>query len=84
MTNASGETRSCPTRDDGAEVLIAHTIALPACQTRQRAMYHKCFQCVYRNASGPPAPVVELPHVARRAVAHEAASDAEPRRLVAG
>jgi hypothetical protein len=41
--------RQCPTRADGAVVLIAHTITSATCQERQRALYHKCFTCVHRN-----------------------------------
>lgn len=52
MTDASPTLRSCPTRSDGAEVLIAHSIPLSACHERQRRLYHKCYTCVHR---GEPA-----------------------------
>jgi hypothetical protein len=42
--------RQCPTRADGAEALIAHTIALDECQARQRNHYHKCPVCTHYNA----------------------------------
>lgn len=43
-------TRQCPTRADGAETLIAHTITLTECQARQRNHYHKCPRCTHYNA----------------------------------
>ena len=47
MTNASESLRSCPTRADGAEVLIAHSISGEICHERQRRLYHKCFTCAH-------------------------------------
>ena len=52
----------CPTRQDGAEVLISQTVTKPMCQDRQRRYYHKCWSCVHRNGTvaARPAPVLEL------------------------
>lgn len=50
MPSMSEQSRSCPTRADGTEVLIAHRITEQTCQERQRGMYHKCYSCVFRNA----------------------------------
>ena len=66
MANSTTEQRRCPTREDDAEVLIAHTIDAPTCQKRQRGLYHKCFACVHRNAAPVPAArrpaaIMELP-----------------------
>ncbi len=60
MTSAS-ENRSCPTRADGSEVLIAHRIPLATCQERQRRMYHKCFACAFRGAEAGAAGPRKLP-----------------------
>jgi hypothetical protein len=64
MTNASDARRSCPTRADGAEVLIAHTIPIATCQDRQRGMYHKCFACAYHGVGATMAPLRKLPQLA--------------------
>jgi hypothetical protein len=71
--NASDASRTCPTRADGTEVLIAHRIPVATCQTRQRGMYHKCFTCAYHGAGAGVAPLHQLPaltelHQARRVV----------------
>lgn len=54
--------RTCPTRPDGSEGLIAQTIQAPVCQDRQRQLYHKCWNCAHRNGAEllPPAPVLQL------------------------
>ena len=49
------QSRQCPTRADGGDSLIAHSITLADCQKRQRELYHKCYTCVHQGA-GPPAP----------------------------
>jgi hypothetical protein len=64
MSNASDARRSCPTRADGTEVLIAHTIPIATCQDRQRGMYHKCFSCAYHGAGAALAPLRKLPQLA--------------------
>ena len=60
MTNASENLRACPTRADGVEVLIAHSISTEICHERQRRTYHKCFTCAHRgqgaNAIPPSLP----------------------------
>ena len=57
--------RECPTRRDGAEVLIAQKLTTEMCQSRQRGYYHKCWSCAHRNgAVERPAPVLEM--VAKR------------------
>lgn len=43
----SQERRHCPTRPDGTEVLIAHSIDPATCEERQGRHYHKCFSCVH-------------------------------------
>jgi len=78
MTNASAPSRTCPTRADGAEVLIAHRIPVATCQSRQRGLYHKCFTCAYQGAGAGVAPLHQLPPLAdldavRRAVPRPAA-----------
>lgn len=50
MSNAPEGMRQCPTRADGGEALIAHTITLAECQKRQREHFHKCPTCVHANA----------------------------------
>ena len=42
--------RLCPTRVDGAQTLVAHTITQDLCQARQCEHYHKCPTCRYLNA----------------------------------
>ena len=54
MQEPSHEWRQCPTRPDGAEVLIEHRIHGSTCQERQRKLYHKCFSCVHRDAAHVP------------------------------
>ena len=49
MHSAPSGMRLCPTRVDGAPTLVAHTITLPMCQTRQREHYHKCPTCEHNN-----------------------------------
>ena len=63
MSEQHDARRSCPTRADGAEVLIAHTITPSACQERQGRLYHKCFTCVHLGAGAttPLAPLHRLP-----------------------
>ena len=64
MLSSTPARRRCPTRPDGGEVLIAHTIDRETCQERQRGHYHKCFTCVHQNGAEPaPAPVAEVPAV---------------------
>ena len=53
MPPPSDQSRNCPPRADGAEVLIAHTISLQTCQDRQRGMYHKCYSCSFNNTASP-------------------------------
>lgn len=43
-------TRQCPTRVNGGDPLIAHSISLPTCRKRQREHYHKCFSCAHAGA----------------------------------
>ena len=45
------EHRECPTRIDGADVLIAHSIDTATCQGRQAAHYHKCHACVHHRGA---------------------------------
>jgi hypothetical protein len=42
--------RLCPTRVDGVQTLVAHTITQAICQARQREHYHKCPSCAHSNA----------------------------------
>ncbi|MAF65027.1 MAG: hypothetical protein CMJ84_05115 [Planctomycetes bacterium] len=49
-TDKQSESRSCPTRLDGAATLIAHRLSTAQCQGRQRKLYHKCFTCAFNNA----------------------------------
>ncbi|MFT5290312.1 MAG: hypothetical protein ACI8QS_001052 [Planctomycetota bacterium] len=51
MQEQTNSWRQCPTRPEGAEVLIAHRINEATCQGRQRKQFHKCYTCVHRNAS---------------------------------
>jgi hypothetical protein len=66
MSNAKPNLRSCPTRADGLEVLIAHSISTEICQERQRRLYHKCFTCALRGRAVaeprglPPIPETRL------------------------
>ena len=86
MANPKEQARNCPTREDGTEVLISHTISLPTCQARQRAMYHKCFLCVFHN-DGPgavAAPVVNLTPPVRRAAPPVSDAEPAPRRVATG
>ena len=53
------QSRQCPTRVDGGDSLIAHSITLPVCRERQREHYHKCYACVHRG-SGEPVPQPKL------------------------
>ena len=62
--------RQCPTREDGTEVLVAHSIRRSECQKRQRGHYHKCYVCAYNNArsaglaaTAAPPPASELREV---------------------
>ena len=51
----------CPTRPDGGDPLICHQIDRALCQSRQRALYHKCFTCAHRNDTGkPPKPLASV------------------------
>lgn len=63
MPTPSEHSRSCPTRADGTEVLIAHRITEQTCQARQRGMYHKCFSCAFQNVTeqGTEVEPVRLP-----------------------
>lgn len=60
--------RQCPTRRDGAEVLIAQTVTPAMCQDRQRGLYHKCWTCIHRQgaAVARPAPVLRMTTVLGR------------------
>ena len=49
------QSRQCPTRVDGADPLIAHSISIPVCAKRQREHYHKCYTCVHAQAEAAPA-----------------------------
>ncbi|MDP6538017.1 MAG: hypothetical protein QF903_03680 [Planctomycetota bacterium] len=49
-TDKQRESRSCPTRLDGAATLFAHRLSPAQCQQRQRKLYHKCFTCALNNA----------------------------------
>ncbi|MBI3819266.1 MAG: hypothetical protein HY286_11285 [Planctomycetes bacterium] len=44
--------RTCPTRISPAPVLISHRISTCECQSRQREMYHKCWDCEFSNRMG--------------------------------
>lgn len=48
-TMADPTLRVCPTRIDGAPVLVAHKVDTSRCQERQRERYHKCFTCAWNN-----------------------------------
>jgi hypothetical protein len=48
-------TQQCPTRQDGADPLIAHGISQGTCMERQRRHYHKCYTCALRNPIRPSA-----------------------------
>jgi hypothetical protein len=50
MANPQNGLRACPTRIDGAAVLVAHKLTPGQCQDRQRGHYHKCYACVHNNA----------------------------------
>ncbi|MCZ6598101.1 MAG: hypothetical protein O7B99_10715 [Planctomycetota bacterium] len=64
MPSSTPARRRCPTRPDGGEVLIAHTIDRETCQERQRGHYHKCFTCVHQNGAEPaPAAAARGPAV---------------------
>jgi len=52
--------RQCPTRGNGPDALICHSIVLATCQRRQREHYHKCHSCMHRN-DGSIARVTTLP-----------------------
>ena len=69
MQESTTTRRQCPTRPNGAEVLIEQRISGSTCQERQRKHYHKCYSCVHRNdlqQSGATAHVqVTLPPVDR-------------------
>jgi hypothetical protein len=58
--------RVCPTRADGVEALMAHTISIAECQKRQREHFHKCPTCVHQNANAA-APVVAFAAASREA-----------------
>ena len=49
-TSSPREHRPCPTRRDGAQVLIEQLVTRATCATRQREHYHKCWTCVFRGA----------------------------------
>jgi len=59
--------RQCPTRLDGADPLIAHTISPHVCEARRREHYHKCPACTYHER-------VTLVPAARRPGARTAAT----------
>jgi hypothetical protein len=73
MTNARMSLRSCPTRSDGAEVLIAHSISTEICHERQRRLYHKCFTCVHRGRAAEAAVPALAPRAAQGPAQDEAA-----------
>ena len=50
MADSPQDLRTCPTRVDGAAVLIAHKVTSATCLERQRGGYHKCFTCAYNHA----------------------------------
>lgn len=62
-TEKQSESRSCPTRVDGAATLFAHRLSTAQCKARQRKLYHKCFTCAFNHAHvaahGLPEPVPE-------------------------
>lgn len=68
------ELHLCPTRVDGAPVLVAHKVDKQRCQERQRQRYHKCFTCAWNNNRvalyGEPQP---LPEAARELATSAAA-----------
>jgi hypothetical protein len=64
--------RLCPTRIDGAQTLVAHTITQAICQARQREHYHKCPACRHSNARAAE----------REQSAHHQAADPEARQAV--
>ena len=78
MTNPSESLRSCPTRSDGADVLIAHSISSEICHERQRRLYHKCFMCAHIGQAAHAASPARSPrgpeHVGSTAPAADEAS----------
>ena len=84
MSSLLEDRRLCPTREDGADPLIAHLIPRATCQERQRRHYHKCFTCVYRNgAEGKGKAMAAEATIARRLPALEVAPVPEPAPVVA-
>ncbi len=72
MADSPQDLRTCPTRVDGAAVLIAHKVTSATCLERQRGGYHKCFTCAYNHA-----------YVAQHGLPVEPAAAASPLRPAA-
>ena len=62
------QSRQCPTRVDGADPLIAHSISIPSCAKRQREHYHKCYTCKHalEGVALPPRKPVVIPDMPAR------------------
>ena len=90
--------RMCPTRSDSRASLVVHKVTVVQCQDRQRGRYHKCYTCVFNNATiakrpGPaPArpilaaatpPIVDLPLSASTPAAAPLASEESPKEPAA-
>jgi hypothetical protein len=54
---AQQDLRTCPTRPDGAEPLVVHSIGATLCALRQGTRYHKCWSCEHREGGMPVAAV---------------------------
>ena len=77
MQEPNNSWRQCPTRPDGAEVLIEHRINGGTCQSRQRKHFHKCYSCVHRNSAAEVRGTVTLPPVGQHRVAASAGAPVE-------
>jgi len=56
MTETHPVHRMCPTRSDGRASLVVHKVTVVQCQDRQRGRYHKCYTCVFNNATTAKRP----------------------------
>ena len=48
-SKTGSQVRQCPTHTGSDRPLIAHSIAVNLCLSRQRDFYHKCHRCQYRG-----------------------------------